>query len=96
MQNAAVTRGGISPHQLLEDLNAGYRCAMAKGDGPWFKENLAEIFLNSGADVSLHDKTGFIAQVVRPSGNSALTVDDVRLRNIIDIAINQAHVPEGP
>ena len=76
--------------RVLEDLNAGYIRSVAMGDGPWFQENLAEDFLNSGADGSLLDKNGFIAQVVRPSGITALTVDDVRIRIIGDTAIIHA------
>jgi len=90
MHSVAATGGGIDPQQLLEQLNAGYIRAVAMGDGPWFRENLAEDFLNSGADGSLLDKQGFIAQVVRPSGISALTVDDVRIRIMGSAAIIHA------
>jgi Domain of unknown function (DUF4440) len=90
MQSVAATRGDISQHQLLEHLNAGYIRAVATGDGPWFQQNLAEDFLNSGADGSLLDKRGFIAQVVRPSGISGLTVLDVRIRIIEGTAIIHA------
>ncbi len=50
-------------------------------------ENLAEEFSSNGADGSLLDKKGFIAQVIRPSGISDLTVDDVHIRILGDTAI---------
>ena len=80
----------IGPLQLLAQLNAGYIRAVARGDGRWFQENLAEDFLNTGADGSLHDKQGFIEQVIRPSGISSLTVEDVRIRVMGSTAIIHA------
>jgi hypothetical protein len=86
MESAEVTNDA-SQHQLVEELNAGYIRGVATGDGPWFQENLAEDFSSSGADGALLDKKAFVAQVVRPSGISGLTVDDVHIRIIGSAAI---------
>jgi hypothetical protein len=90
MESVSASRGDVSAHQLLEQLNAGYIRAVATGDAAWFQQNLAEDFLNSGADGSLLDKKGFIAQVVRPTGISALTAHDVRIRIMGSAAIIHA------
>jgi hypothetical protein len=87
VENAAVSGGAMSPHRLVEELNAGYIRGVATGDGPWFQQNLAEDFSSSSADGSLIDKKAFIAQVVRPSGISGLTADDVHIRIMGDAAI---------
>jgi hypothetical protein len=86
-ESAEVADGATIQHQLVEELNAGYIRGVATGDGPWFQENLAEDFSSSGADGALLDKKAFIAQVVRPSGISGLTVDDMHIRIIDSAAI---------
>ncbi len=68
----------------------GYIRAVATGDGAWFQEHLAENFLNSSPDGSIIDKKAFIAQVMRPSGISGLTVDDVNVRIMDRAAIVHA------
>jgi ketosteroid isomerase-like protein len=87
MESAEVNGGAAGQHRLVEDLNAGYIRSVATGDDAWFQDNLAEDFSSSGADGSLLDKKAFIEQVVRPSGISGLTVNDVHIRILGDTAI---------
>ena len=52
-----------------------------------FDEILAEDFLCSNPDGSLVDKNQFLAQTALPVTISALSVEDVRVRILGDIAI---------
>ena len=56
-------------------------------DVPWFDEHLAGDFLNSGADGSLVDRAGFLAQMARPCPVANLAVEDVRIRPLGEHAI---------
>jgi hypothetical protein len=87
LKSSEDSADAANQYLLVEQLNAGYIRGVATGDDVWFQENLAEDFSSNGADGSLLDKKGFIAQVIRPSGISDLTVDDVHIRIIGDAAI---------
>jgi hypothetical protein len=88
MQSATAT--DVGQVQIVEQLNEGYIRAVATGDGAWFQEHLSEDFLNTCPDGSIIDKTVFIAQVMRPSGISGLTADEVNIRMLGSTAIVHA------
>jgi Domain of unknown function (DUF4440) len=87
VESAEATGDAANQYLLVEQLNAGYIRSVATGDDVWFQENLAEEFSSNGVDSSLLDKKAFIEQVVRPSGISGLTVDDVHIRILGSTAI---------
>jgi ketosteroid isomerase-like protein len=73
--------------RTLERLNAGFIDAVQASDTAWFEENLADDFLNSGADGALLDRRGFIAHIARPPAITGLRASDVRIRTFGDFAV---------
>ena len=83
-------RADTSDRVTLEELNAQYIRSIAHRDTDWFAQHLSVDFLNSNPDGSLVDRSGFLAQVARPSAISNLRCEDVRIRIFGDIAIIHA------
>jgi len=73
--------------RTLERLNAEFIDAVQASDAAWFEQNLADDFLNSGADGALLDRRGFIAHIARPPGITGLRASDVRIRVLGDFAV---------
>jgi ketosteroid isomerase-like protein len=74
----------------LTALNRDYIHSVQHGDVRRFDEILAEDFLCSNPDGSLVDKNQFLAQTARPVTISGLSVHEVRVRILGDIAIIHA------
>src|ERR1700738_3007518 len=74
----------------LTALNRDYIHSVQHGDVRRFDEILAEDFLCSNPDGSLVDKNQFLAQNARPVTISGLSVHEVRVRILGDIAIIHA------
>ena len=74
----------------LTALNSDYIHSVQYGDVQRFDEILAEDFLCSNPDGSLVDKNHFLAQTERPVTISGLSVEDVRVRILGDVAIIHA------
>lgn len=74
----------------LLGLNAAYIRSVQAGDVAWFREHLAEDFHCSNPDASLVDKAGFLAQTARPVAIRDLSISDVKIRELGDIAIIHA------
>ncbi len=74
----------------LVALNRDYIDAVQHGDVGRFDEILAEDFLCSNPDGSLVDKQQFLEQTARPVTISDLSVQDVRVRILGDVAIVHA------
>ena len=74
----------------LAALNRDYIHSVQHGDVQRFDEILAEDFLCSNPDGSLVDKNHFLAQTARPVTISGLSVEDVRVRILGDVAIIHA------
>ena len=74
----------------LTALNRDYIHSVQHGDVQRFDEILAEDFLCSNPDGSLADKKQFLAQTARPVTISGLSVHEVRVRILGDIAIIHA------
>jgi ketosteroid isomerase-like protein len=68
-------------------LNHDYIHSVQHGDVRRFDEILAEDFLCSNPDASLVDKNQFLAQTARPVTITGLSVHEVRVRILGDIAI---------
>ena len=79
-----------SDHDLLLGLNAAYIRSVESGDVAWFREHLAEDFHCSNPDASLVDKPGFLAQTARPVTIRGLSITDVKIRELGDVAIIHA------
>jgi ketosteroid isomerase-like protein len=81
-----------SPTDLdaLTALNHDYIHSVQHGDVRRFEEILAEDFLCSNPDGSLVDKKQFLAQTARPVTISGLSVSDVKVRILGDVAIIHA------
>jgi ketosteroid isomerase-like protein len=81
-----------SPSDLdaLTALNHDYIHSVQHGDVRRFEEILAEDFLCSNPDGSLVDKKQFLAQTARPVTISGLSVSDVKVRILGDVAIIHA------
>jgi ketosteroid isomerase-like protein len=77
-------------HDLLLDLNEGYIRSVQNGDVAWFRDHLADDFRCSNPDASLVDKPGFLAQTARPVAIRGLSISDVKIRNLGDVAIIHA------
>ena len=71
-------------------LNRDYIHSVQHGDVQRFDEILAEDFLCSNPDGSLVDKKQFLAQTARPVTISGLSVQEVRVRILGDVAIIHA------
>jgi len=74
----------------LTALNSDYIHSVQHSDVQRFDEILAEDFLCSNPDGSLVDKNQFLAQTALPVTISGLSVEDVRVRILGDIAIIHA------
>jgi len=71
----------------LARLNDGYIRSVRASDVGWFREHLADDFLNSNPDGSLVDRTGFLAQIARPMALGDFRAEDVRIRLLGDVAV---------
>jgi ketosteroid isomerase-like protein len=74
----------------LTALNSDYIHSVQHNDVQRFDEILAEDFLCSNPDGSLVDKNQFLAQTALPVTISGLSVEDVRVRILGDVAIIHA------
>ena len=74
----------------LSALNRDYIHSVQHGDVQRFEEILAEDFLCSNPDGSLVDKKQFLAQTARPVTIGGLSVQEVRVRILGDVAIIHA------
>ena len=74
----------------LTALNRDYIKSVQDGDLRRFDEILAEDFLCSNPDGSLVDKEQFLAQTAQPVTISGLSVQDVRVPILGDVAIIHA------
>jgi ketosteroid isomerase-like protein len=74
----------------LTALNRDYIKSVQDGDVRRFDEILAEDFLCSNPDGSLVDKEQFLAQTAQPVTISGLSVQEVRVRILGDVAIIHA------
>ena len=87
MKTDTATRSDLD---ALTALNGDYIHSVQLGDVQRFGEILAEDFLCSNPDGSLVDKNQFLAQTSRPVTISGLSVEDVRVRILGDVAIIHA------
>ena len=87
MKTDTATRSDLD---ALTALNRDYIHSMQHGDVQRFDEILAEDFLCSNPDGSLVDKKQFLAQTARPVTISGLSVQEVRVRILGDVAIIHA------
>lgn len=91
---AAIMKAGnveqLANLDTLRRLNENFVRAVELSDVGYFREALAEDFLNSNPDGSLVDRTRFLAQIARSAGVSRLEAHDVRIRIMGDIAIIHA------
>ena len=87
MNTNTATRSDLD---ALTALNRDYIHSVQHGDVQRFDEILAEAFLCSNPDGSLVDKKQFLTQTVRPVTISGLSVEDVRVRILGDVAIIHA------
>ena len=71
-------------------LNSDYIHSVQNSDVQRFDEILAEDFLCSNPDGSLVDKSQFLAQTALPVTISGLSVEDVQVRILGDVAIIHA------
>src|SRR5438132_2624507 len=77
----------MSDLETLKNLNEGYIRSVRASDVRWFEENLADDFLNSGADGSLADRGSFLKQIARPLAVSDFGCEEVRIRILGELAI---------
>jgi ketosteroid isomerase-like protein len=87
MKTDTATRSDLD---ALTALNRDYIHSVQIGDVQRFEEILAEDFLCSNPDGSLVDKKQFLAQRARHVTISGLSVEDVRVRILGDVAITHA------
>ena len=87
MNTDTATRSDLD---ALTALNRDYIHSMQHGDVQRFDEILAEDFLCSNPDGSLVDKKQFLAQTAQPVTISGLSVQEVRVRVLGDVAIIHA------
>ncbi len=83
----ATTRSDLD---ALTALNRDYIDSVQRGDVRRFDEILAGDFLCSNPDGSLVDRAQFLVQIARPVTISGLTIDDVRIRILGNVAIIHA------
>jgi Domain of unknown function (DUF4440) len=79
MNTDTATRSDLD---ALTALNRDYIHSVQHGDVRRFGEILAEDFLCSNPDGSLVDKSQFLEQTARPVTISALSVHEVRVRQV--------------
>jgi ketosteroid isomerase-like protein len=87
MKTDTTTRSDLD---ALTALNSDYIHSVQHGDVRRFDEILAADFLCSNPDGSLVDKNQFLEQTARPVTISGLSVHEVRVRILGDIAIIHA------
>ena len=87
MNTNTATRSDLD---ALTALNSDYINSVQNSDVQRFDEILAEDFLCSNPDGSLVDKNQFLAQTALPVTISGLSVEDVRVRILGDVAIIHA------
>ena len=87
MKTEIATRSDLD---TLTALNRDYIHSVQHGDVQRFDAILAEDFLCSNPEGSLVDKKQFLAQTVRPVTISGLSVQEVRVRILGDVAIIHA------
>ena len=87
MNTNTATRSDLD---ALTALNSDYINSVQNSDVQRFDEILAEDFLCSNPDGSLVDKNQFLAQAALPVTISGLSVEDVRVRILGDVAIIHA------
>ncbi len=89
----------MTDHDTLLRLNENYIRSVQEGDVAWFREHLAEDFCCSNPDASLVDKPAFLEQTARPVAIRSLTISDVKIRELGDVAIIHARThyqtPDG-
>ena len=94
-----MVTAGTSEVETLDALNDGYIRSVRTSDVGWFGEHLAEDFVNSNPDGSLVDRSGFLAQIARPTTVPDLAIEDVRIRVLGDVALIHARTvytkPDG-
>jgi ketosteroid isomerase-like protein len=71
----------------LTVLNLDFFASVEKGDAKRFEKILADDFLSSYPDGSLHDKAEFLELTAQPVTFSELAAEDVRIRLLGDFAI---------
>ena len=71
----------------LTALNLDFFASVEKGDVKRFEEILADDFMSSYPDGSLHDKAEFLELTAQPVTFSELVAEDVRIRLLGDFAI---------
>ena len=92
----ASAQAGVPGHpetadvETLTALNDDYIRSVQQGDVRRFDEILADDFLCSNPDGSLVDKPAFLEQTARPVTISGLSIEDVRVRVLGDVAIIHA------
>jgi len=77
-------------HAALDVLNENYIRAVRESDTDWFDRYLSADFLNSNPDGSLADRTGFLAQIAKPSAVKNIRCEDVQIRILNDTALIHA------
>jgi ketosteroid isomerase-like protein len=87
MKTDTATRSDL---EALTALNRDYIHSVQHGDVRRFDEILADDFLCSNPDGSLVDKKQFLAQTARPVTIAGLSVQEVRVRILGDVAIIHA------
>ena len=87
MNTNTATRSDLD---ALTALNSDYIHSVQNSDVQRFDEILAEDFLCSNPDGSLVDKNQFLAQTALPVTISGLSVEDVQVRILGDVAIIHA------
>jgi len=85
-----MTGPAPSDHDVLLGLNEAYIRSVQEGDVAWFREHLAEDFCCSNPDASLVDKGGFLTQTARPVTIRGLSISEVKIRELGDVAIIHA------
>ena len=84
MQTNANARRDLD---TLNDLNLDFFASVEKGDVKRFEEILADDFISSYPDGSLHYKVEFLKLTAQPVTFSELVAEDVRIRLLGDFAI---------
>ena len=74
----------------LTALNRDFTASVQKGDVKRFEEILADDFMISSPDGSLHNKAEFLKETAQPVTISGLVAEDVRIRLLGDFAIIHA------
>jgi ketosteroid isomerase-like protein len=76
--------------EVLEDLNRAYIDSVQGADVARFETLLAPDFVCSNPDGTLVDRAAFLRQIARGPGIADLRAEDVRIREMGDVAIVHA------